>query len=162
MKKIKQTIIILLLILSTFILSGWDKKSVELLNNTPLIDLDKAIKESPIGKQGNTLTSEENKSENDNGNTNSPVDNNPEKEPTILKETKKDTYLITINNKTIIYNGIKYNDADALMSKIKIDCINGAGSIYLVDDYAASHIYNEVLAILEQLQKTMGLEYDSD
>lgn len=163
MRKIKKPIIILLLTLCVFILSGWGKKAADLLNDTSLIDLNKAIKEVPIGKQDNTLASEENELEDDDAIMVSQMETIPDKEPAISQEKKKELYIITIRDKTIKYNNSEYNDANALMNKIRIDYINGEGSVfYLEDDYAEAHVYNEVLAGLKNLNETIGLKYDYD
>ena len=55
MYKVRKMMVILLSGVCVLILVGWGEKSVELLNDKPLIDLKTAIKEVPLGKQGNTL-----------------------------------------------------------------------------------------------------------
>lgn len=161
MRKIKKTTIILLSILSIFFLVGWGKKSVELLNGTPLIDLNKAIKEAPIGNQGNTQKLEEYEMESDDIIMDSQIESVPNKESIISQEEKNVVYIIEINDTTITYDGKLCNEGD-LEKKIINDCSNGAGSVRLKDDYAEANIYKRVLEILDKLHKDIGLQYVSD
>ena len=137
MQKMKKIILILLVILSVLVLSGWGKKSVELLNNTLLIDLDKAIKDAPI-------------------------ENHPFQESEALQEEKKIT--ITIRDTKITYNDRVYSSVEEcdLENKIKAENKNGIYHVQLVDDYAEAHVYREVLAILRELNKTAGIEISFD
>lgn len=157
MYKIRKIRIVLLLVLSIFILSGWGEKSVELLNDKPLIDLNKAIKEVPLGKQGNTLTIkgyEKSSEEVTIGNQNE----NSAKEKSEVSQDKIE-YQIIIQDTTIHYNGNKYTDMETVKNKINSDCNNMKIKICLIDKYAESHVYKEILAILEQLHKENNLEY---
>ena len=162
MQKNKKPIIILLLTLCIFLLTGWGKKAAELLNDSLLIDLNQAIKESSIGNQGNTLAVEDKETESDDIMKDNQTVNIPPDESMILQEEKKAPYIITIRDMTITYDNNVCNGIDVLKTKIIGDCSNGAGSVYLVDDYAESHVYNEVLTILAQLHETIGLEYGAD
>jgi len=157
MYKIRKIRIVLLLVLSIFILSGWGEKSVELLNDKPLIDLNKAIKEVPLGKQGNTLTIkgyEESSKEVPIGNQKE----NSAKDKSEVSQNKIE-YKIIIQDTTIHYNGNQYTDIETLKNKINNDCNNIEIKISLIDKYAESHVYKEVLAILEQSHKENNLEY---
>ena len=140
-----------------FLLTGWGKKAVESLNDTPLIDLDKAIKETPIGSQGNTFEFEE--MENNDDIVDSQAINSPETEDAIIQvEDEKVLYTIEIRDETIKYNN-SICSIDNLESKIKSDCFDGEGKVQLIDDFAEMHVYNEVITILEHLKETIGLEY---
>lgn len=157
MYKIRKIRIVLLLVLSIFILSGWGEKSVELLNDKPLIDLNKAIKEVPLGKQGNTLIIKgygESSEEITIGNQNE----NSAKDKSEVSQDKIE-YQIIIQDTTIHYNGNQYTDIETLKNKINNDCNNMEIKISLIDKYAESHVYKEILAILEQLHKENNLEY---
>lgn len=162
MQKNKKLIIILLLTLCMLLLTGWGKKAAELLNDTLLIDLNQAIKESSIGNQGNTLATEDKETESDDIMKDNQTVNIPTNEPMILQEEKKGPYIIAIRDMTITYDSSICSGIDVLKSKIISDCSNGTGSVYLMDDYAEAHVYNDVLAILEQLHETIGLEYNAD
>lgn len=135
------------------------KKSVELLNNTLLIDLDKAIKDAPIGNQGNTLMSGELPSEETSDHSS---ENHPFQESEALQEEKKIT--ITIRDTKITYNDRVYSSVEEcdLENKIKAENKNGIYHVQLVDDYAEAHVYREVLAILRELNKTAGIEISFD
>ncbi len=159
MQKMKKIILILLVILSVLVLSGWGEKSVELLNNTLLIDLDKAIKDAPIGNQGNTLMSGELPSEETSAHSS---ESHPLQESEALQEEKKIT--ITIRDTKITYNDRVYSSVEEcdLENKIKAENKNGIYHVQLVDDYAEAHVYREVLAILRELNKTAGIEISFD
>ena len=159
MQKNKRTITILLLILCIFILSGWGKKTVELLNDTPLIDLKKAIKEAPIGNQGNSLISEEKELESEEINTDSQTESISKKDPAIVQEETEDSCMIIIRNKSIKYNNSVCKDLDTLKNRIESDFNNGLGKINLVDDYAEANTYNDVREYLQDLHETIGLEF---
>lgn len=157
MYKIRKIRIVLLLVLSILILSGWGEKSVELLNDKPLIDLNKAIKEVPLGKQGNILTIkgyEESSKE-------VTIENQKENSAKDKSEVSQNKieYKIIIQDTTIYYNGSQDIDIETLKNKINNDCNNMEIKISLIDKYAESHVYKEVLAILEQLHKENNLEY---
>lgn len=158
MQKIKKTMVILLLVLSAAFLAGWGKKVVELLNDTPLIDLSKAIKEAPVGNQGNTLKTEEKEPESDGimaeDERERPLDNKTE-----MAGEKKEPYRIKIRDMTITYKNRRCNSLDTLKDNLIRDCSDGAGSVYLEDDFAEAHVYKDVLALLEQLHETIGLAY---
>lgn len=160
MRRIKKTIIVLCLMLCLFLLVGFGKKAVELLNNTPLIDLSKAIKEAPIGVEDNTLPSDEKETESMDI-TDSQEESSTDIGSTIPHE-EKESYIISIRDTKITYRDSICKDANDLKDKIIRDCSNGGGSVTLKDDYAETHVYNEVLAILEDLDKDIGLKYEYD
>lgn len=149
----KKTIGIILFTFCLLLLTGWGEKSVELLDDIKLIDLSKAIKEVPIGKQGNTSNTKEPKTESV---------NNHNKEISDKKIKKDKIYIIEIRNEKIIYNKKEYDDVNELKKKIIDDYSSEKGSVSLVDNYAEVHLYNEVLNMLEQLHETIGLVYNSD
>lgn len=159
MQKMKKIILILLVMLSVLVLSGWGEKSVELLNNTLLIDLDKAIKDAPIGNQGNTLVSGELPGEEPSDHSS---ENHPLQESEALQEEKKIT--ITIQDTKIMYHDRVYSSVEEcdLENKIKAENKDGIYHVQLVDDYAEAHVYREVLAILRELNKTAGIEISFD
>ena len=151
MQNVRKWIAILLLMPCMFILTGCGEKAVELLNDTSIIDLSKAIKDTPIGNQGNTLKLVE-----DDIVDNMAI-NSPEEAATLL-EDKKILYIIEIRDKRITYNDSECN-IDDLESKIKKDCVDGAGKVQLIDNFAEASVYSDVLAMLERLGETIGLEY---
>lgn len=161
MRKFKNTVAKVSLILCMFLLVGWGEKAVELLNDTSLIDLRKAIKDAPIGNQGNTLASEEIHVENDNVGIDSQTESNHEEKSLRLQDDKKVLYIIKIRDRTITYNNCEYNNIEDFKEKIKNDCSDGTCKVSLVDDYAENEIYEDVLEILKQLNSndTIRLEY---
>lgn len=160
MHKIRKKIVFFLLLVCILMMVGWGVKSVELLNNKPLIDLEKAIKESPLGKQGNTLIIDDHEKSSDKiiiSDQNENISYNEDE-----KIQNKVEYKIKITDTTVIYNGIEHTDMQSLKNKIASDCDDMEIKILLIDDFAESHIYKEVLGILDQLHKEKNLEYQED
>lgn len=143
MQKMKKATAAGLMILCMILLAGWGKRAVELLNNTPLIDLSKAIKEAPIGNPGGSLSLEESRA------------------PLPVQEKEKKQYRIKIKDTTITYKN-RVCDMDDLKDKIIHDCGSQEAEIYLEDDYAEAHVYREVLAMLKELKESIGLEYQAE
>lgn len=160
MQKCKKMIAALLFMACLFFLTGWGEKAVELLDDTPLIVLKEAIKDAPIGKQGNTLKLEELETESEEVSLDNQDTGVSSKESMVLQSNK--THNIEIRDKRITYDGKVCKDVDDLKSKIINDCSNGTDSVYLVDNYAETQTYHEVLIILEQLHESMKLEYNYD
>ncbi|EOS34321.1 hypothetical protein C804_01569 [Lachnospiraceae bacterium A4] len=160
MYKVRKMMVILLSVVCVLILVGWGEKSVELLNDKPLIDLKTAIKEVPLGKQGNTLIIENHEKSSDEIVTIDQNENIPSKE--IGGSQNKVEYKIIIKDTTVTYNGTIHTDMQSLKNKIASDCDDMEIKIRLIDDFAESHVYKETLAILEQLHKENNLEYQED
>lgn len=140
-------------------LAGWGKKEVKLLNDTKLIDLDAAI-EKCIPGANSTEESEASDSTSD--------VSSDEEVPTItmpndekLVENKERIIVITVRDQTVTYDTKEYTDMNRLKAKIVQD--NGKQvSFRLVDDFAESHVYKEVLSILSDLEAEIGLNYTKE
>lgn len=159
MRKSEKVAAVLMFMVCSLLLTGWGEKAVELLDDTPLIILKEAIKDAPIGKEGNTLeldvveTESEAVSFDDQDADNSVV----ESEESERAQAKK-IYTIEIRDKKITYDE-KVCDLEHLKGIIEKDCSNGTGGVVLVDDYAETHVYNDVLTILKQLHESIKLDY---
>lgn len=133
--KIRRTITISFMVLGMFLLLGFGTKSVELLNNSLLIDLDKAISLSSIGNEGNEDNSFEN-----------------------VEPVKAKTYVISIRDTRIKFGGEVIADASVLKERLAKNFSSG-DSVRLVDDFAEAHVYREVLGVLDELSQSEGFTY---
>lgn len=125
------------LFLSLLFLVGWGKKEVELLDDKPLIDLNKAL---GICLPGSDASSDETTS--DSG-----------------KESK--TIIIHIRDRKVTYDSVLWEDLNKLDHRIRQDYADHA-SFRLIDDYAESHVYKKVKNILSELESEIGLVYTTE
>lgn len=149
--------LLLFTVFSLLFFVGWGKKNVELLNNKKLIDLNLAIEKCLLG------------TEVDNKETNSDNDEKVEEivpkvtvipEDKVTIEEKEKTIVISVRDRKITYNFVEC-DVDKLKDNIRKD--NGERvSFQLVDDFAESHVYKHVMAILSELELEIGLKYTKE
>lgn len=140
--KTNRRITITLLALCVLLLVGFGKKTVELLNNTLLIDLDKAIVLSSVGTEGNR-DADSDLEETDEGSV-APV--------------KTQVLVITIRDTQIKYGRTVVADASKL-KELLVNDIKTGDSVRLVDDYAEAHVYRDVLGLLDELSGNIGFTY---
>lgn len=148
----------MLLVLSSLLLVGWEKKkSVDLLADG-LINLNRAIE---IAKWGVNSVSN-NKTENNKS--------TEEKKKKVVsdnsidvgekKEKEKETVTVTISGKKIYCVGKECSEDDLKGHLVeKHDVI---GKIELKDDYAEAHVYHRVDDFLTEFCKEQEYEYDSE
>lgn len=149
--------LLVLTVFSLLFFVGWGKKSVELLNNKKLIDLNLAIEKCLPGAE---IQNKE------------PISDNDEKveelvpkvtvipEDKVTIEEKEKTIVISIRGRKITYNFVEC-EVDKLKDTIRKD--NGKlVSFQLVDDFAESHVYKRVMAILSELELEIGLKYTKE
>ena len=148
--------LLLFIVISLLCLVGWGKKQVELLNDKKLIDLNLALQNCSLGAD-----SKENTSDNDEKVEEIVPEITPTPIDKIVIEEKEKIIVISVRGRNITYNFVKWNDIDKLKDKIKQD--NGElVSFQLVDDFAESHIYKQVMAILSELELEIGLKYTKE
>lgn len=136
---------ILIVAFGMLLLVGFGKKSVELLNNSLLVDLDSAIVLSPIGTEGNEDASN--------------LESAPETEDTgAIAPIKAKTLVITIRDTQIKYGKTVVSDASRL-KELLVEDIQKGDSVRLVDDYAEAHVYRDVLGLLEEMSGNEGFTY---
>ena len=149
--------LLLFTVFSLLFFVGWGKKNVELLNNKKLIDLNLAIEKCLLG------------TEVDNKETNSDNDEKVEEivpkvtvipEDKITIEEKEKTIVISVRGRKITYHFVEC-DVDKLKDKIRQDKGEHV-SFQLVDDFAESHVYKRVMAILSELELEIGLKYTKE
>lgn len=161
-KKIK---ILLFALVAMFILVGWGKKEVRLLDSSKLIDLNKAIELAKPG--GNAGDSEE---EVDNPSDSSASDEEETSEAEnhavhdSIDETPKNIVII-IRGKKISYScGSVTRDSisDRQLERIiRLDFVSGT-QVTLMDDFAEAHVYMTVREVLDKLKNDIGLSYKED
>ncbi len=154
----KRAFILICILLFATMLSGFDKRTVELQNNSnmPLIDLDKAIDRAKWGSdsEAGSDTAQNEKSEtvsadkvSGNGAI-SRIDTNKE-------------FAIRVRGKRIILDGMELKSADILEKRLAAEYKKG-DSVRITDDYADADTYREVLKVLSDLAETKGLVYSGD
>ena len=153
--------ILLLMIFSFMFLVGWGKKSVELLNDKKLIDLNLAIERCIPGADApdNNDTSDSNEEENNENNNDVTITVTPDDKEDMEEEDR--TLVISVRNRKVTYETVEYTNMDKLKERIKQD--NGERVTFkLVDDFAEAHVYKEVMSILSELESELGLKYSKD
>lgn len=154
----KKYLAMFMMICSLVFLAGWGKKEVKLLNGTPLIDLDTAIKRSiPGANSAEKSETSSSKSIVADEKVMSGSASNDENRV----ETQERIIVITVREQTITYDTEEYADLNKLKAKIIQD--NGEHvSFRLVDDFAESHVYKAVLSLLSDLEAEIGLNYTKE
>lgn len=137
------------------LLVGFGKKSVELLNDSKLIDLDAAI---GIAKPGGDAKEEANSS---NQNVEEDSLEHSEEKSDITDMDTQHIIVIKISEQKVTYDSIPWADIDKLEEKIRNDNRENV-CFSLVDDFAEVHVYKKVLKILTDLHSEIGLIYTKE
>lgn len=155
----KRKIRLLFLVLfSLLFLVGFGKKSVELLSDKKLIDLNAAIAYCLPG--ADSATQEEGKTPLEPSVTPRPsATPRPTVIPTIKPQPR--TVIISVRERVITYNSGEKIKLIMLEDRIRKDSRYVAG-FQLVDDYAEAHVYREIIGILEKLEEELGISYTRD
>ena len=163
----KRIHILLFVLIAMFVLIGWGRKEVKLLdgNKKKLIDLKKAIELAKPGgsagdlKEESEAASESNTVEDDEA---------PESESNAVHDSIDDVakdIVIIIRDENISYScGNDNRDSipdTQLESRIRLDFASGA-QVTLLDNFAEAHVYRNVRGILEKLKNDIGLTYRED
>ncbi|MCR5775542.1 MAG: hypothetical protein K6G42_10700 [Lachnospiraceae bacterium] len=156
-KKIRISIILIMTVMLLPIV-GFEKKEVRLLHgNEKLIDLEQAIQTMPIGPTGNDDTSDDG----DDG------EQEPKSEKTTVsgdsayeskKTVRSKTYVISIRGIDVTLDE-KPSSVEELRETL--NRIKATDKAVLVDDYADSRIYEEVIGLLKDNNVTYE-ERESD
>ena len=154
----KKTGLMLISLLALFVLAGFGKTEVELLDSGKLIDLEKAI---GLAKAGGSAGSSEEGS--DAASETDPEDAAGE-EPSGYGSTRgavKDI-VIRIRGEQIFYRCGSltmggFTDTQ-LEDRLRSDFVSGA-KVTLTDDFAEAHVYKTVRGILDRLNNDMGMTY---
>ncbi len=166
MKRVKFLAIILCIIVMAS-LTGAKKKSVELLNKSLLIDLDKTIKKADLGTGGNQSVKEDNKVEqsadNNSVSANAAGSGKRDEENTDSSDLDSNptTIVISVRDTTIKMDGKIVSSADEIKTSIVEKYPNGI-SISLIDDYAKASAFREIIEVMKQLKESGKYEYSID
>lgn len=166
-RKIK---LLLILAFSLVFLAGWGKKTVELLNDKKLIDLNAALGNCMLG--ADDLTPEEGSTAQTPQSTVTPAPTvqptvtptpvaTPKPTPPTTPKPKPRSVVISVRGREVTCGSTQWDDMDALKERI-IREANSNVTFRLVDDYAEAHVYRQILAILEELEAEMGISYLRD
>lgn len=149
-KKLKWIVLFSLLLV---FLGGWGKKSVELLNDKKLIDLNEALQ---ICMPGADSPDDDINTENEREPENTEIPDNP----TDAKDDKK-IIVISVRERIVTYGSTEKLEVVKLEERLRKDYRQGM-TVRLVDDFAEAHVYKKVIAVLEQLEEETGLKYTRD
>ncbi len=155
-----------------FILGGWGKKAVQLLDSKPLIDLSKAIEFAmPGGSPGESTEPED---QTDISETSEDIEEmvepeEPEEavdlsEHEELEEVTKDM-LIRIHGESVFYTFGKTTLEDVTEKDLEKQIREDYSSIVqvkLMDDFAESHTYKSIRKMLELLKEELGMDFIED
>lgn len=150
MKSAKKIIACVLLFTILCLLVGFGSKSVELFDKGRLIDLDKAIQNASLGKEGSeTYKKEEVPQEN--------LEDQNKTEKAEAAEKMKGIYQVTVRGETILFENQECKNTEELKNQIT-QLRSGESVISLLDDYAEAHTYREVLNVI----KEVGINYTEE
>lgn len=152
-----------LVMLSLFLLAGFGKKSVELLSDKKLIDLNAAIgicfpgADDMIPEEGDI--------------TQTPEQEEPTAKPTATPRptvTPKPTgtakpraVVINVRDREVTCGSSTWEDMAAFKERLAREA-NSNVTFRLVDDYAEAHVYRQIMAILKELEEEYGISYIMD
>lgn len=160
MKWLKKGVCVVTLLLTMIFLVGFGTKEVKLWNNAPLIDLDAAIKNADIGKQGNQVTKNEETDGKIVQEKVQKVDTQVvSKEPVIMESNEM--YQVVIQGESIKFENESINDIEKLESLIEQNCTEKS-TIILTDDYAETHVYHQILRMIEEQKQIIGFEFQQN
>lgn len=160
----RKCILTVLALLFLTVLAGWGKKTVELLNDKKLIDLNAALGNCILGEED--LIQENNKTETEVTPSAAPkltptATPRPTAIPVPTSKPQKVVIEIRVRAQTVTYNMTEWKDLDKLEEQIRKD-YGVLLTFRLKDDYAEAHVYREMIAMLEKLEKEIGLRYIRD
>lgn len=145
----KKAIVCASLMLSALFLLGLGIASVTLLHKTKVIDLQKAIE---IARPGGDVNTDDINA--DNEPSEDVIDNNTEG----VTENIEKTIEIIVSGKNVEIQGVKNNDITVLENKISE--FNGPRVTFeLVDNYAESETFKQLIKILNKLKMEKDLHY---
>lgn len=152
---------LLLFLLSVFMLAGWGKKEVRLLNSNKLIDLNKAIELAKPGGSAGDAEEPSDKEASDAADESEDVNDKTGEE---TAASKRDI-VIRVRGEDIYYacgtDDPEVISAAQLENRIRLD--HSAGSrLTLYDDFAEAHVYKDVRKVLADLKSSIGLNYEEE
>ena len=165
--KRKYKLLLLLFFLLLFLV-GWGKKSVELLNDKKLIDLNAALgicipgAEELVSNNGKvTVAPRPTATPRPTVTPRPTATPKPTATPTPTEAPKPRTIIIRVRDQKITYDSEEWKEVDNLEEQIRQDH-GDLISFRLVDDFAEAHAYRRIMAILEELEAEIGIRYTKD
>lgn len=152
--------LLFLVTVSLLVLAGFGKKSVELLSDKKLIDLNAAI---AICLPGADSPEQEDGGKQEEPSATPEPTAAPTKRPEQTDVGTGETYtvVISVRERVITYGQGGQIKLVKLEDKIRKDYKNGA-NFHLVDDFAEAHVYRGIIEILEKLEAEIGISYTRD
>lgn len=151
MKKGKRLLISLLFCGMAFLIVGCGSKSVKLLNKEEmLINLDAAINNAELGKEG-SKTALQGEAEQETLNESEAKIQNSEKQ-------NKETYRVIVQWETIKFEDKECKDIEELKEFIIQHCTKES-EVSLQDDGAEAHVYRDVLEMIRDMQGEIGFSF---
>lgn len=158
--------LLFLVTVSLLVLAGFGKKSVELLSDKKLIDLNAAIAFCMPGADSAEKTEDKNQ-ELSNDPTEPTTAPEPSSVPTVMPEdqtgaeAKERTILISVRERVISYDDGERIKLEKLKDRMKQDA-GEKTTFRLVDDFAEAHVYRRIITLLEELEAEIGINYIRD
>ena len=156
-KYLNKALILICIMLFSAMLSGFDKRTVELQNNSnmPLIDLDKAIDRAKWGTDSDSAAGSD-------ASSSETVSADGASDGAVAGLANVDKELIIkVRGKSINLNGTELKNSKELKKKLAAEYKKG-DTVQVKDDYADADTYREVLELLRALAETEGLVYSGD
>lgn len=160
MRGLKKGSVTVALFLGMFFSVGFGLKKVELWEETPLIDLDAAIKNADVGKQGNPEPFGEETEEKSEREDDPKIEQQTVSGEKIIIESKE-TYRVIVQGEKIKFDNESFADIEKLENLIGEKC-TVKSRIILEDDYAETHVYHKVREIIEEQQQIIGFEFQQN
>lgn len=140
-------------IILSLVLVGFGANTVTLLRRSKVIDLHKAIEfAKPGGDEGQQTdtTAKDN-----------PDSKDDSEQEMVETQSGPVRVKIIVSGKTIKIDGTIVQNSDAVESKLR-EIFRVNNTYELIDDYAESHVYKDVIGVLEKLNTDIGLVYSAD
>ena len=125
-------------------------KPVELLDKDLLINLNAAIKNADLGKEGSKTALQESVERESISKTEAEIKN--------IEIEAKATYQITVHGEKIKFEDRECKDIEELKSLITQYC-SKESELILQDNYAETHVYQEVLETIRDMQEIIGFSF---
>ena len=158
MKWLKKGSVMAALLLGMFFSVGFGSKKVELWEETPLIDLDTAIKNADAGRQGNPEPYGEETEEEPERNDDPKTEQQTVRDEKIKNNTSEEIYRVIVHGETVKFEDESLTEIEKLEDLIEEKCTDKS-RIILEDDYAETHVYHKVWKAIEEQKQSIGFDF---
>lgn len=160
MKWLKKGSVMAALLLGMLFTVGFGSKKVELWEEAPLIDLDEAIKNADVGKQGNPDFVSEKKEVKTEREDEPKTEQQAVRNETAIIESEE-IYRVIVQGETIKFENESLADIEKLKDLIEENCTEKS-EIILEDDYAETHVYHKVQKVIEEQKQIVGFTFQQN